>query len=242
MIEAFEFIQLFNKDNSEKIVFKIGTIDPAYSTGWPKVTFDGESTLAGKAYPCLTSYTPAPNDRVLLASVGHSWVILGRLGVGNNAPGTIPAADVIQDATHRFVADTQITNWNNEVNFFARHNNSSATVGKVIFPTVEYNAGSGYDPVTGLFTAPVAGVYYFRAFTLTSNAEGGEIRFALYKNGGTSTIRTITIKPASSWWTTSAEGIFSLSVGDTVQAYVEQIAGTLYGDPGYNGFMGSLIR
>lgn len=54
-------------------------IDPAYASGAPKVTFDGESTLSVKTYARLGSYTPAANDRVLMVPVGTTYVIVGKI-------------------------------------------------------------------------------------------------------------------------------------------------------------------
>jgi hypothetical protein len=61
--------------------FVLGTIDSAYSgSGRPKVVLDGDTVPAGP-YPYLSSYTPAANDRVLMARVGVSgkFVILGKV-------------------------------------------------------------------------------------------------------------------------------------------------------------------
>jgi hypothetical protein len=57
----------------------IGTIDAAYTSGRPRVLFDGETVLGGKTYPYLASYTPVASHRVLLAPVGTGFVILGRI-------------------------------------------------------------------------------------------------------------------------------------------------------------------
>jgi hypothetical protein len=39
--------------------------DPNYTSGLPRLIFDGESTISGKAYPYLSS-TPQPNDRLMV--------------------------------------------------------------------------------------------------------------------------------------------------------------------------------
>ena len=57
----------------------IGTIDSAYSSGRPRVLFDGETVLGGKTYAYLASYTPVASHRVLLAPVGTGFVVLGRI-------------------------------------------------------------------------------------------------------------------------------------------------------------------
>ena len=43
------------------------------------VQIDGESAATTKKYTYLSSYTPAVNDRVLIAEVGGSYVILGKI-------------------------------------------------------------------------------------------------------------------------------------------------------------------
>lgn len=58
---------------------RLGKIDPAYSSGSPKVIFDGETVVSGKGYPRLSSYAPVANDRVLLIPVGTSYVIAGKV-------------------------------------------------------------------------------------------------------------------------------------------------------------------
>lgn len=55
--------------------FKNGTISG--TTG--KVRFDGESTASEKQYKRLASYTPTNGDRVLLAAVSGTYVILGKI-------------------------------------------------------------------------------------------------------------------------------------------------------------------
>jgi len=55
---------------------RLATVDPAYATGSPKVTFDGESTLTGKGYARSADYAPVAGDRVLMIPAGSSYVIL----------------------------------------------------------------------------------------------------------------------------------------------------------------------
>lgn len=58
---------------------RLATVDPAYASGRPRVTFDGETTLSGKAYPRLSSYVPVAGDRVLMVPSGTSYVIIGKV-------------------------------------------------------------------------------------------------------------------------------------------------------------------
>lgn len=74
-----EFIQIIKNLNTSKSPFKPATIDTNYSSGRPKLLFDGETVASGKQYPYLSSYTPVAGDRVLLARVSSSYVILGKV-------------------------------------------------------------------------------------------------------------------------------------------------------------------
>lgn len=58
---------------------RLATVNPAHASGRPRVTFDGETTLSGKAYPYLSSYVPAGGDRVLMIPAGSSYVIIGKV-------------------------------------------------------------------------------------------------------------------------------------------------------------------
>lgn len=64
---------------SQSVSFRLGTIPGDYVSGRPTVQFDGESTASTRTYPYLASYTPAAGDRVLVAMVGHSGVVLGKV-------------------------------------------------------------------------------------------------------------------------------------------------------------------
>lgn len=82
---AAEFITMLSS-NDITIDLKFGVIDPSYSSGNPKVTFDGETTLSTKTYPFLASYAPVASDRVLVAKINGSYVILGKFD------GTMPTS------------------------------------------------------------------------------------------------------------------------------------------------------
>jgi protein-disulfide isomerase len=77
-MRADEFLNIVNKSSKEN-KYKLGTIDPSYSKGRPRVIFDGEDTPSQKKYPYLGSYTPGKNDRVLLLSVSGTYVVLGKV-------------------------------------------------------------------------------------------------------------------------------------------------------------------
>lgn len=57
----------------------LGTVKSNTSGSGVTVQIDGESSATTKKYTYLSSYTPAVNDRVLIAEVGGSYVILGKI-------------------------------------------------------------------------------------------------------------------------------------------------------------------
>jgi hypothetical protein len=58
----------------EKFI-QFARVDPNYTSGLPRLIFDGESTISGKAYSYLLSYTPHPNDRVMAVK----GVVVGKI-------------------------------------------------------------------------------------------------------------------------------------------------------------------
>jgi hypothetical protein len=74
-----EFVALIQSIGPELTVFRLATIDPAYSSGQPRVQFDGDVVPGERTWPRLSGYTPAANDRVLIAMVNHGGVILGKI-------------------------------------------------------------------------------------------------------------------------------------------------------------------
>ena len=77
-MDANDFIKMFGSKRKTP-PFRLGKIDPAYTSGQPKVVFDGETTASGKQYTRLSSYTPVASDRVVMVFVGGTYVITGKI-------------------------------------------------------------------------------------------------------------------------------------------------------------------
>lgn len=58
---------------------RLAVIDANYLSGRPRIRFEGEAASGQKHYPYLSSYTPAAGDRVVVARVGTSWVVMGKI-------------------------------------------------------------------------------------------------------------------------------------------------------------------
>lgn len=78
-IQAEDLIQIIQSQTKNAESFVLGTIDLNYESGRPKVKFDGETSVSTKQYPYLYSYTPVAEDRVLLAKVRSTYIILGSI-------------------------------------------------------------------------------------------------------------------------------------------------------------------
>jgi hypothetical protein len=111
----------------------------------------------------------------------------------------------------------------------------------IIFDTAWVNRGSCYSTSTGLFTAPVAGLYCFTFFCITNSTAAIYVQF--FKNGGSvngggnpynsnGSIANIGF---------SATNIISLAANDTVNMYLT--SGSIYASPGnyHNNFCGYLL-
>jgi len=79
MISPEDFLGVIDSRNPDNPSFLLGTIDPTWVSGRPRIQFDGESAVSVRLYPYLSSYTPVASARVLLAVVGHGAVILGKI-------------------------------------------------------------------------------------------------------------------------------------------------------------------
>lgn len=75
MITAEELIQVTTSE--EPSPFKLATVVGFWNNGSVKIQFDGEEEPSEKEYAFLASYKPYSGDRVLVAKVSNTYVILG---------------------------------------------------------------------------------------------------------------------------------------------------------------------
>jgi hypothetical protein len=75
IIEAKELLD--NTENPD--TFRMGVVVELFENKTAKITFDGEETSSQKQYSYLNNYSPAAGDRVLLASVSGTYIILGKI-------------------------------------------------------------------------------------------------------------------------------------------------------------------
>lgn len=59
--------------------YRLATIPSGYTSGNPTLIFDGEGSASTRQYPCVSSYVPVANDRVVVAMIGHGGLVLGKI-------------------------------------------------------------------------------------------------------------------------------------------------------------------
>ncbi|XP_048409329.1 complement C1q-like protein 3 isoform X2 [Stegostoma tigrinum] len=110
--------------------------------------------------------------------------------------------------------------------------------GHIVYDTVIVNKGSGYNPSTGIFTAPVAGIYYF-TYSLLGLSNSGNTEVHLMKNReALSYIHSIL--SASQAQAASMPAILTLNKND--QVWVSLIQGGAWSGRGALNFQGVLLE
>lgn len=77
MITADELVEMTEQEQQSP--FKLGTVVELFDIGTAKIQFDGEEEPSEKEYSYLASYSPNIGDRVLLASVAGTYVIMDKI-------------------------------------------------------------------------------------------------------------------------------------------------------------------
>ena len=110
----------------------------------------------------------------------------------------------------------------------------------IAFTSTTFNVGSNYNTGTYRFTAPVAGIYFFRA-QVYKQASGNASRLRLYKNAAD--VRVYQYISATDTYTFNITGIISLAVGDYVTCnFNSDGAGTnIYLADNHSNFSGYLL-
>jgi hypothetical protein len=145
----------------------------------------------------------------------------GRLGIGTSEPRAV--LDVRGDIRGGC-----------PVYFEARRDAGGTGGDPIRWNVVVLNKGGGYNPSTGLFTAPISGVYNI---SFSTHSAGGAMDVRLTRNGsevdgGWSYVNAVS-------YNTSKSMVFNLSQGETVGVRVA--GGNVYGHNGYNNFSGFYI-
>lgn len=116
-----------------------------------------------------------------------------------------------------------------------------AATATIVFNEAELNQGNHYSTSTGLFTAPVAGIYYFSAFGMKTNNTQPDLGIRFIK-GGTAVIGTWMYQNggASLHISNHISGVYSMSANETMGVQVTN--STFYAVSNrHNSFSGFLV-
>ena len=122
--------------------------------------------------------------------------------------------------------------------------------GLIVFNTADVNKGSGYDTSTGLFTAPVAGTYFFSFHGFCTSSSGGnklasgtafEMRFKKNNADFDGQSRIYHIVDATNYSHVSINNIIELSANDTIGVNLTSSYFYASTTNGLNRFEGYLI-
>jgi len=174
-----------------------------------------------------------PKTRAVLAALKENFEILagmrGDANVVAEMLGYVPARE-----------DAGVT-----CAFHAQYSGAggAATQGNdIIYDIENFDVGGNYNHTDGRFTAPVSGYYFFAWHGLYANATTGDLRTALYKNGGgIYGMRFIDDKNYANWTTFIGSGVVYLTAGDYVTIRLEVSSTAIHTDSNYTGFSGFLI-
>lgn len=116
---------------------------------------------------------------------------------------------------------------------------NTGTSGTIIYNNVVLNIGSCYSASTGIFTAPVSGVYQFNITAIS--AAGGYVETAIYYNGLSTMVFNIRGSGGSPT-TAGAGGSFTyfMNATDTMRCAIAGSA-SQYGFGPYTTFSGFLV-
>lgn len=197
-----------------------------------QITFNAVPDNNGNYTPVWTGDSSAGGSIIGMASGGNGGITIRSLRFGTNSATQAESAYPIRWQ----MTDGGLITTPYQPAFMARSGASSNTgpSGNLPFTEVQLNRGNHFNGSTGVFTAPVAGVYSFSAHIL-SRASGPS--YLHFRVNGANFVLCEDTGGASGFRETSGTCLVSLSAGDTVLIYSPS---STYGNI-YDWFAGHLI-
>jgi len=177
---AEEFVLVLD-DTKEENNFKLATVVDLFENNTAKIKFDGEDVPSEKQYAYLKSYTPEVGDRILLAAIGGTYIILGKVNF-NESP-------IVEEEIDRYLFDLKkVTILKGlEVSGAATFNNGMSVIGNVGI--------NGSLTATGLSaTGEVSG----GSFRTNGSVSGGSASFSSLDVSGSTNFRSSISVPSIS--------------------------------------------
>lgn len=198
------------------------------------------ATFTGQLSSTISSATdPAGYFRNTSGS-GDSPALVARGGANNNNAPTFQVEDYAGNVDFKVDGNGRVTMPYQPS--FRAWKTSSTSVGNVVsWQGTFHNIGNHFNTSTGVFTAPIQGIYLVGYYYLTENETNqvsAHVRLNGQQNNG------IRLRSASSTGhqSTSATMAIQMQANDTIDIYVEG-GGTFYGDASttWSGFSAHLI-
>jgi hypothetical protein len=175
----------------------------------------------GSATPAIIQFTNNPvTSQLATISSSAASVLNFNDGSGITRASMLSGGQFVHPYNTGFLAD--------------RNAGDVSAVATIVFNHTSWNLGSAYNTSTGIFTAPVTGVYFFYSAALITGASA-EIRILIngsFVCGG----RNSGSAYAETCYTSL---VYPLSAGD--QAIVQVASGTVYGGGAFTEFQGYLL-
>lgn len=113
--------------------------------------------------------------------------------------------------------------------------NSTTSDAVLVFNTENFDTGSNYDNTTGVFTAPIAGFYFFDAAHQVSSGSNAAIAIKLFQNStAVASDTTGLTSGVNGNQTANVCKLLQLAASDTVSIKVSNSLGTLGINTGNN--------
>lgn len=173
-----------------------------------------------------------------LATIADDGLDVTSLSVGSGGL-TVGTDQLVVDSSGRVIMAGQPS-------FYATRSSSSSTLGAgtyydVIFDVAHHNIGSNYNTSTGVFTAPVAGLYQFNMIVRFDNVGGTYHLIRPYING-VSVNGIYSIQQESGSYDTAAISFaYLLSANDTVKTVIREHSDTSWIYSSQSSFSGYLV-